>query len=176
MRSYASHTSPPAIPSPPPKSIPPLSKRSAAPPNATRSPRSATISRNSALKASLPSSRTLAAINSCRRGIRSASSSSSSSNASMPHSRQAFSAPSKQMPGSNPKGDLNSIASISASSTISIPSSEPSASKPRDSTLKREQNPRYSHDNGLNGRNRKHPISISDRVNTDQWVLACPVK
>src|SRR5712671_4075241 len=67
----------------------------------------------------------------------------------MPHSRQAFSAPSKQMPGSNPKGDLNSTASISVSSTISIPSSEQSASKPRDSTLKREQNPRYRHDNGL---------------------------
>src|SRR6266436_260743 len=44
----------------------------------------------------------------------------------MPHSRQAFSVPSKQMPGSNPKGDPNSIASISASSTISTPSSEPS--------------------------------------------------
>jgi alcohol dehydrogenase (cytochrome c) len=53
------------------------------------------------------------------------------------------------MHGSNPKGDLNSIASISTSSTISIPSSEPSASKPRDSKLKREQNPRYRRHNGL---------------------------
>src|SRR5262249_42964518 len=67
----------------------------------------------------------------------------------MRHLRQAFSAPSKQMPGLNPRGDLNSIASISASSTISTPSSELSASKPRDSALKREQNPRYEHDNGL---------------------------
>src|ERR1700680_5273940 len=67
----------------------------------------------------------------------------------MPLSPQAFSAPSKQMHGSNPKGDLNSIASISTSSTISIPSSEPSASKPRDSKLKREQNPRYRRHNGL---------------------------
>src|SRR6266851_5931132 len=67
----------------------------------------------------------------------------------MPHSRQACSAPSKQMPGSNPKGDRSSIASISASSTISIPSSEPSASKPRDFNLKREQNPRYRQHNGL---------------------------
>src|SRR5258708_24702185 len=67
----------------------------------------------------------------------------------MPHSPQAFSVPSMQMSASNPRGDLNSIASISASSTISITSSEPSASKPRDPTLKREQNPRYSHDNGL---------------------------
>src|SRR5260370_33540430 len=65
-------------------------------------------------------------------------------------SRQAFSAPSKQMPSSNPKGDLSSIASISASSTISTPSSELLASKPRDSTLKREQNSCYEHDNGLN--------------------------
>src|SRR6266849_2870462 len=67
----------------------------------------------------------------------------------MPHSLQACSAPSKQMPGSNPKGDRSSIASISASSTISIPSYEPSASKPRDFNLKREQNPRYRQHNGL---------------------------
>jgi hypothetical protein len=53
------------------------------------------------------------------------------------------------MPGSNPKGDRSSIASISASSTISIPSYEPSASKPRDFNLKREQNPRYRQHNGL---------------------------
>lgn len=53
------------------------------------------------------------------------------------------------MPDSNPKGDLNSIAFISASSTISTPSSEPSASKPRDFTLKREQNSRYGLHNGL---------------------------
>src|SRR5712671_5734185 len=76
----------------------------------------------------------------------------------MPHSRQAFSAPSKQMPGSNPKGDLNSTASISVSSTISIPSSEQSASKPRDSTLKREQNPRYRHDNGLSPCGLRSPL------------------
>src|SRR5260221_3221045 len=67
----------------------------------------------------------------------------------MPHSRQAFSVPSRQMPGSNPKNDLNSIASISASSTISITSSGPSVSKPPDFALKREQNPRCGHDNGL---------------------------
>src|SRR5215475_9979050 len=59
MRSCASHISQPAIPSPPPKSTPPSSKRSAAPLNITRSPRSATTSRNSAPKALLPSSRTL---------------------------------------------------------------------------------------------------------------------
>src|ERR1700680_2781871 len=70
----------------------------------------------------------------------------------MPLSPQAFSAPSRQMHGSNPKGDLNSIAFINASSTISIPSSEPSASKPRDSKLKREAQtrtkPRYRRHNG----------------------------
>src|SRR5215204_1435278 len=37
----------------------------------------------------------------------------------MRRSRQAFSAPSKQIPGSIRRSDLNSIASISASSTIS---------------------------------------------------------
>src|SRR5258705_5241623 len=42
MRSYASHTLQPAIASPPPKSTPPSSKHSAAPPNTTRLPRSAT--------------------------------------------------------------------------------------------------------------------------------------
>jgi hypothetical protein len=46
-------------------------------------------------------------------------------------------------------GDLNSTASISASSTISTPSSERSASKPPGSARKREQNSRYEHDNGL---------------------------
>ncbi len=61
----------------------------------------------------------------------------------MPHSQQAFSAPSSPMLASNPKGDRNSIASTSVSSTISIHSCEPSASKPRD------KNPRYRHDNGL---------------------------
>src|SRR5262245_5053777 len=76
----------------------------------------------------------------------------------MRHLRQVFSAPSRPMPGSNPEDDLNSIASISASSTISTPSSEPSASKPRDSAPKREQNPRYKHDNGL-----RNPIQWSYR-------------
>ena len=50
-----------------------------------------------------------------------------SSNGSMPHSRQALSARSKLTKDSKPRGGLNSIASISASSTISISSSEPSA-------------------------------------------------
>src|ERR1700676_283137 len=149
MRSCALRTLRPAIPSPLPKSTPPSSKRSAALPNITRSLRSATISRSSAPRALLPSSQTLAAINFSRRGTRSASSSSSSSNASMRRSRQAFSAPSKQTSDLNPKGDLNSIASISVSSTISTPWSEPSASKPRDLSLEREQNSRYRHDNGL---------------------------
>src|ERR1700738_3137287 len=149
MRSSALRTLQLAIPSPLPKSTPPSSKRSAALPNITRSLRSATISRSSAPRALLPSSQTLAAINFSRRGTRSASSSSSSSNASMRRSRQAFSAPSKQTSDLNPKGDLNSIASISVSSTISTPWSEPSASKPPDLSLEREQNSRYRHDNGL---------------------------
>ena len=73
-------------------------------------------------------------------------------------SRQAFSTPSKQTFGLQPKGDLNSIAFISASSTISTPWSKPSASKPPDSTLQREKNPRYRHDNGLNQHRKKESL------------------
>src|ERR1700724_3821238 len=67
----------------------------------------------------------------------------------MRRSQQAFSAPSKQTQSSNAKAELSSTASINASSTTLIPSSELLASKPRDSTLKREQNSCYEHDNGL---------------------------
>src|ERR1700724_4664199 len=67
----------------------------------------------------------------------------------MRRSQQAFSAPSKQTKSSNAKDELSSTASINASSTTLIPSSELLASKPRDSTLKREQNSCYEHDNGL---------------------------
>src|SRR6266481_7635050 len=80
----------------------------------------------------------------------------------MRRSPQAFSAPSKQTQSSNAKDELSSTASINASSTTLIPSSELLASKPRDSTLKREQNSCYEHereqnscyehDNGLSGR------------------------
>src|SRR5438552_13586651 len=61
-----------------------------------------------------------------------------------------FSARSAQMPGSISKSDPSSIASISASSMISTPSSAPSVSKRHNKTAKREQNPHYSHYNGLN--------------------------
>jgi hypothetical protein len=73
-----------------------------------------------------------------------------------------------QMPDSNPKGDLNSIAFISASSTISTPSSEPSGLKPRDFTIKREQNSRYEHDNGLD-------IDGSDRarLRVERAIMIC---
>src|ERR1700716_2201014 len=67
----------------------------------------------------------------------------------MRRSQQAFSAPSKHTQSSNAKDELSSTASINASSTTLIPSSELLASKPRDSTLKREQNSCYEHDNGL---------------------------
>src|SRR3979490_3064102 len=72
----------------------------------------------------------------------------------MRRSQQAFSAPSKQTQSSNAKDDLSSTASINASSTTLIPSSELLASKPRDSTLKRQQNSCYEHDNGL-----IHPVA-----------------
>src|SRR5260370_29217466 len=67
----------------------------------------------------------------------------------MRRSQQAFSAPSKQTQSSNAKDELSSTASINALSTTLIPSSELLASKPRDCTLKREQNSCYGHDNGL---------------------------
>src|SRR3979490_2915137 len=67
----------------------------------------------------------------------------------MRRSQQAFSAPSKQTQSSNAKDELSSTASINASSTTLIPSSKRLASKPRDCTLKREQNSCYEHDNGL---------------------------
>src|SRR4030081_3664420 len=66
----------------------------------------------------------------------------------MRRSQQAFSAPSKQTQSSNAKDELSSTASINASSTTLIPSSKLLASKPRDCTLKREQNSCYEHDNG----------------------------
>src|SRR4030088_881528 len=72
----------------------------------------------------------------------------------MRRSQQAFSAPSKQTQSSNAKDELSSTASINASSTTLIPSSELLASKPRDSTLKREQNSCYEHDNGLDASRR----------------------
>src|SRR3984893_12005271 len=74
----------------------------------------------------------------------------------MRRSQQALSVPSKQTQSSNAKDELSSTASINASSTTLIPSSELLASKPRDSTLKREQNSCYEHDNGL----RYDPINL----------------
>jgi hypothetical protein len=47
------------------------------------------------------------------------------------------------------KGGRNLIASIGALSMISIPSFAPSACKPHDKDAKREQNPRYTRNNGL---------------------------
>jgi hypothetical protein len=59
------------------------------------------------------------------------------------HSAQAFSAPSKQIPGFKPNGDRNLIDSVSALAMISIP-----YHRPHDST-KREQNPHYTRYNGV---------------------------
>src|SRR3984893_7729116 len=82
----------------------------------------------------------------------------------MRRSQQAFSAPSKQTQSSNAKDELSSTASINASSTTLIPSSELLASKPRDSTLKREQNSCYEHDNGLhNPHSSRKPLAALPR-------------
>src|ERR1700722_14348205 len=78
----------------------------------------------------------------------------------MRRSQQAFSAPSKQTQSSNAKDELSSTASINASSTTLIPSSKLLASKPRDCTLKREQNSCYEHDNGLT----KKPEAVHRRL------------
>src|SRR6516164_1391285 len=69
---------------------------------------------------------------------------------------QAFSAPSKQMLSSKPESGLSLTAYTNASPTISTRSSEPSASKPREEALKREQNSCYDHDNGLTPVNPPH--------------------
>src|SRR6202011_2603108 len=82
----------------------------------------------------------------------------------MRRSQQAFSAPSKQTQSSNAKDELSSTASINASSTTLIPSPELLASKPRDSTLKREQNSCYEHDNGLEVRDEPRMPSIKEKV------------
>src|SRR3984893_6911632 len=149
MRSSASRTSRLAIPSPLPNSPPPPSMPSAPTPATTHSPRFAMTSPSSVPKALWSGSPTLAGINFCGTDTRSAWCSWSSLNACMRRSQQAFSAPSKQTQSSNAKDELSSTASINASSTTLIPSSELLASKPRDSTLKREQNSCYEHDNGL---------------------------
>jgi hypothetical protein len=74
----------------------------------------------------------------------------------------ACSAPSARILESTSKSDLSSIASINASLMTSTPSSAPSASKPRDTRAKREQNPRHGHYNGLKrGLNRTTGIPTS---------------
>jgi hypothetical protein len=65
----------------------------------------------------------------------------------MRRSLPAFSAQSAQIAKSISKSDRSSIASINVSSMISMPA--PSASKSHDKGAKREQNPPYSHYNGL---------------------------
>src|SRR4029077_17465546 len=67
----------------------------------------------------------------------------------MRRSLPAFSAQSAQIAKSISKSDRSSIASINVSSMISMPSFAPSASKSHDKGAKREQNPPYSHYNGL---------------------------
>src|ERR1700681_4080562 len=89
----------------------------------------------------------------------------------MRRSQQAFSAPSKQTQSSNAKDELSSTASINASSTTLIPSSELLASKPRDSTLKREQNSCYEHDNGLTHAEIPWAIATSGRMETARFLL-----
>ena len=69
----------------------------------------------------------------------------------MRRSLPAFSAQSAQIAKSISKSDRSSIASINVSSMISMPSFAPSASKSHDKGAKREQNPPYSHYNGLKG-------------------------
>src|ERR1700730_803553 len=90
----------------------------------------------------------------------------------MRRSQQAFSAPSKQTQSSNPKDALSSTASINALSTTLITSSELLASKPRDCTLKREQNSCYEHENRLNNtHSSRKPLAALPRTGA-----ACPTQ
>src|ERR1700682_6070702 len=89
----------------------------------------------------------------------------------MRRSQQAFSAPSKQTQSSNAKDELSSTASINASSTTLIPSSKLLASKPRDCTLKREQNSCYEHDNGLKGQSQ---VRLGDSASEQGSEVAPP--
>src|SRR5260370_40670947 len=85
----------------------------------------------------------------------------------MRRSPSASSARSAQIAKSPSKGDRNSIAFISASSTLSMPSFVLSPSKLHDKGAKREQNPHYSRYNCLSSapkgswsRRRKEVVSI----------------
>src|ERR1700726_3671135 len=89
----------------------------------------------------------------------------------MRRSQQAFSVPSKQTQSSNAKDELSSTASINASSTTLIPSSKLLASKPRDCTLKREQNSCYEHDNGL-----LSWLGRSRSLGATSWATACRLR
>jgi hypothetical protein len=68
------------------------------------------------------------------------------------------------MLGSTSKSGRNSIASISASSMISMRSSVRSALKLRDNRVKREQNPRHGHYNGLTHKSRGNGGGLRPRV------------
>src|SRR6202022_3927124 len=92
----------------------------------------------------------------------------SSLNACMRRSQQAFSAPSKQTQSSNAKDELSSTASINASSTTLIPSPELLASKPRDSTLKREQNSDLKQTQSSNA---KDELSSTASINASSTTL-----
>jgi hypothetical protein len=64
------------------------------------------------------------------------------------------------------------IASISALSMISIPSSAPSASKPHDKGAKREQNPeRLAYEGGARNPNRLHE---TDDEAGESTTIICP--
>src|SRR4249920_3244082 len=68
------------------------------------------------------------------------------------------------MLGSTSKSGRNSIASISASSMISMRSSARSALKLRDNRVKREQKPPHGHYNGLTQESRGNGGGLRPRV------------
>ena len=85
----------------------------------------------------------------------------------MRRSLPAFSAQSAQIAKSISKSDRSSIASINVSSMISMPWFAPSASKSHDKGAKREQNPPYSHYNGLIN----HPKQMNSTIRSGRTIM-----
>src|SRR6266478_3066350 len=147
---YASRTSPQGTRLRPQSSTHKLPKLWAAPPRTTASPHCATICQSSEPRAWSKNFHTPAAIDSCRKATRSASSFSNSSSASTPHSPPGCYNPFPRTTNFNKSAYLNLTSSTNGSSWLSTISSTPLASKPPETQTQREQTSRHNTHNGLN--------------------------